>query len=121
MGNLWIATRDNGWVRADQIAHVTSKRYKHSTWPTQFDVIVRTTLTAGSWRQDETGWGSVDPIEYSLHRCASQDEAGALAKRVLWALIAYSDRKAVLEIEDGELTIYPIDERSPGTKEPDKN
>ncbi|MGW4071398.1 hypothetical protein [Nocardia grenadensis] len=111
MGNLWVATLDKGWVRADQIAQVNAKNYLHSGWPPQYDVMVRTTLLSGMWR--ESGDGSLDPLSYVLYRSTDKELVHELAAEFLTELIAHAEQSAVLEIVDDEVVVYPVEGAKP--------
>ena len=113
MGNLWVATRDGGWVRADQIVRVEVERTKHSKWPQTFDVVLGTTMSAGSWwlPSEESGSGNLDPLELTLARCPDKDDAWTLARSALRHLITHADTSGVLEVtDDGEIAVQAIDE-----------
>lgn len=107
MGNLWIATLDKGWVRADQIAQVYAKDYLHSGWPPKFDVVVRTTMLSGMWR--ESGDGSLDPLSYVLYRSETEELVHELAAEFLAELIVHAEQNAVLQIVDDEVVVHPVE------------
>ncbi|WP_431972534.1 hypothetical protein [Nocardia sp. bgisy134] len=75
--------------------------------------MVRTTLTTGSWRSyEQSGDGDLDPVAYTLHRGESEEQASDLAQQVVWALIAHADRKAMLQLADGQVVVHPVAESS---------
>jgi hypothetical protein len=109
MGNLWVATCDQGWVRADQIVHVDAEeeRYDYSG---KFDVVARTTTLTGSWRflHEDPGDSELGPLGYTLCRCRSQEEALGIAEQVLSVLMTKQDLAAVLAVVDGKVVLQAI-------------
>jgi glycine/D-amino acid oxidase-like deaminating enzyme len=111
MGNLWVATLDNGWVRADQIAQVNARDYRYSGWPPQYEVAVRTTLLTGGW--SESGDGTLDPVSFVLYRSKDEERVHELAAEFLNDLIAHAEQNAVLHIVDDEVVVHLVEEAKP--------
>ncbi|WP_306355828.1 MULTISPECIES: hypothetical protein [unclassified Nocardia] len=109
MGNLWVATLNSGWVRADQIIHVFAGE-RQNPYSGESDVKVRTNLLTGSWF--DGGDGELDPLALSLYR-GKKERAQDLAQDILIGLIVHADSRAVLQIIDGQLEVVSVGETNP--------
>ncbi|WP_159851077.1 hypothetical protein [Nocardia sp. CY41] len=63
---------------------------------------------AGAFSEQEPGDGSLDPVEHVVHRGESEARARELARHLLWAVIACSDRKAVVHIVEDKVVVGDI-------------
>jgi hypothetical protein len=109
MGNLWVATLQDGWIRADQIVYVGAQKvhWSRSADAGKVEVVVRLATATGSWswNDDVGGSGDMGLDSYVLARCDTFATANHLAGLVLIKLVSLADRRAVLRIENGKVEV----------------
>ncbi|MEU7631789.1 hypothetical protein AB0C34_17630 [Nocardia sp. NPDC049220] len=121
MGNLWVATHDGNWLRADQIAEVAFRGSRETdsgttdygrSGPETFDVIVRLTgMTIGHWYSND---GDLHPLTRTLANGYTDPAAAQkVALRLTRALITHADARAQITVSNEKINLSSVNLTQP--------